>query len=54
MRTESDIKHDIRDCEEILARLVERQSRLQGHLDSLRGELIELTGAASDRYVGAR
>lgn len=54
MRTETDIKADLADAELLLAKLTERQQRLQGHVDSLRRELQDLTGAASDRYVGAR
>ena len=45
---------DLRDCEEIINKLNERLARLQGHRDQLLAELQDLTGASSDRFVGAR
>ncbi len=54
MRTETEVRIDLADAEELLAKVSERQQRLQGHVDQLRAELLELTGAASDRFVGAR
>lgn len=53
-RTESEIRADLRDAEEILAKLDERRERLVGHRDQLLAELQDETGAASDRFVGGR
>lgn len=54
MRNDAEVRRDLQDALEILARLDERRERLQGHVDQLRAELQDLTGASSDRYVGAR
>lgn len=53
-RTEQEIRADLADAELLLAKVTERQQRLQGHVDSLRRELQDTVGAASSRFVGAR
>lgn len=54
MRTEAEVKADLRDCEEIIAKLEERRARLVGHRDQLQAELLDLVGAHDTRFVGAR
>ncbi len=53
-RNEIEVRRDLMDALEILARLDERRERLQGHVDTLNRELCELSGAASDRPVAVR
>ena len=51
---EKDIHHELARLESRLAWLTTEQARVEGRCDQLRAELIDLDGAHSQRFVGAR
>jgi len=53
-RTESEIRQELAACEQYAEQVTQRLEQITGQRDALVAELLDVTGASSDRYVGAR
>lgn len=54
LETENDLRKRLAEVEERLQLATEIRDQWQGRRDAILAQLLDLTGANSDRYVGAR